>query len=73
MAFPVESAGGEAQDSTADAEAVVEVDAPAAPRAVETSSAADVAAAKADGASDNPQPDDDGTKGGGRARLKIVK
>jgi stringent starvation protein B len=73
MAFPVESAGGEAQDSGADAEAVDETEAPAAPRAVETSSAADVAAAKADSATDNPQPDDDGTKGGGRARLKIVK
>ncbi len=73
MAFPVESAGGEAQDSGADAEAVDEVEAPAAPRAVETSSAADLAAAKADSATDNPQPDDDGTKGGGRARLKIVK
>jgi stringent starvation protein B len=73
MAFPVESAGGEAQDSGADAEAVDEAEAPAAPRAVETSSAADVAAAKADSATDNPQPDDDGTKGGGRARLKIVK
>ncbi|MGF6574597.1 stringent starvation protein B [Paraburkholderia fungorum] len=72
MAFPVESAGGEAQDSGADAQAVDEVEAPAAPRAVETLSAADLAA-KAESATDNPQPDDDGTKGGGRARLKIVK
>ncbi|RAS27183.1 ClpXP protease specificity-enhancing factor [Paraburkholderia bryophila] len=71
MAFPVESAGGEAQDSGADAELADETEAPAAPRAVETS-AAD-AAAKAETATDGPQPDDDGSKGGGRARLKIVK
>ena len=76
MAFPVESAGGEAQDSGADAELADETEAPAAPvnaapRAVETSSAAD--AAKAESATDGPQPDDDGSKGGGRARLKIVK
>ena len=69
MAFPVESAGGEAQDSGADAEPADETDVPAAPRAVETSSAA----AKADSVTDGPQPDDDGSKGGGRARLKIVK
>ncbi|MGB8415331.1 ClpXP protease specificity-enhancing factor, partial [Paraburkholderia sp.] len=35
MAFPVESAGGEAQDSGADAEVADETVAPAAPRAVE--------------------------------------
>ncbi|CAE6788552.1 hypothetical protein R69927_04540 [Paraburkholderia domus] len=73
MAFPVESAGGEAQDSGADAELVDETASPAAPRAVEASPAADAAAAKAESATDGPQPDDDGTKGGGRARLKIVK
>jgi stringent starvation protein B len=73
MAFPVESAGGEAQDSGADAELADETDSPAAPRAVETPSAADAASAKADTATDGPQPDDDGSKGGGRARLKIVK
>ena len=76
MAFPVESAGGEAQDSGADAVPADEVAAPvapAAPRAVETSPASDAAAAKADSAADGPQPDDDGSKGGGRARLKIVK
>jgi stringent starvation protein B len=73
MAFPVESAGGEAQDSGADAEPADETDVPAAPRAVETSSAADTAATKADSAADSPQPDDDGSIGGGRARLKIVK
>jgi stringent starvation protein B len=77
MAFPVESAGGEARDSGADAEPADETESPAglvsvAPRAVETSpSAAD--AAKAESATDGPQPDDDGSKGGGRARLKIVK
>ncbi|MFM0503711.1 ClpXP protease specificity-enhancing factor [Paraburkholderia caffeinilytica] len=77
MAFPVESAGGEAQDSGADAESADEAASPAAPvsvapRAVEASpSAAD--AAKAESATEGPQPDDDGSKGGGRARLKIVK
>jgi stringent starvation protein B len=73
MAFPVESAGGEAQDSGADAEPADDTDTPAAPRAVETSPAAETAAAKTDSATDGTQPDDDGTKGGGRARLKIVK
>jgi stringent starvation protein B len=76
MAFPVESAGGEALDSGADAEPADEVDqarTPTAPRAVETSPAVETTAAKADSATDGTQPDDDGTKGGGRARLKIVK
>ncbi|KAH0438800.1 hypothetical protein KCU90_g3439, partial [Aureobasidium melanogenum] len=79
MAFPVESAGGEAQDSGADAELADEPESPAAPigagpRAAETSSsAADTTSARTDGATGDPQPDDDGTKGGGRARLKIVK
>jgi stringent starvation protein B len=76
MAFPVESAGGEALDSGADAELADEADqarTPAAPRAVETSPAVETTAAKADSATDGTQPDDDGTKGGGRARLKIVK
>jgi stringent starvation protein B len=68
MAFPVESAGGEAQDSGADA--ADEADTPTAPRAVDTSPADSDAATEAD---DKPQPDDDGSKGGGRARLKIVK
>ncbi len=69
MAFPVESAGGEARDSGADAE-LADDSGPAAPRAVETSPVAD---AEAGSATDGPQPDDDGSKGGGRARLKIVK
>ncbi|RKT25205.1 stringent starvation protein B [Paraburkholderia sp. RAU2J] len=76
MAFPVESAGGEAQDSGADAVPADEAAAPAAPaapRAVETSPASDATATKADSATNVPQPDDDGSKGGGRARLKIVK
>lgn len=73
MAFPVESAGGEAQDSGADAELAEETNTPAAPGAVETSPDADAAAAKAESATDGSQPDDDGSKGGGRARLKIVK
>jgi stringent starvation protein B len=70
MAFPVESAGGEAQDSGADAADDAE-EMPAAPRVVETSPAEP--AATTDTAADKPQPDDDGAKGGGRARLKIVK
>jgi len=69
MAFPVESAGGEAQDSGADAADEPEV--PAVPRAVEVAPADPVAST--DNAADKPQPDDDGSKGGGRARLKIVK
>jgi stringent starvation protein B len=73
MAFPVESAGGEAQDSGADAELAEETNTPAAPGAVDASPQADAAAAKAESATDGSQPDDDGSKGGGRARLKIVK
>ncbi|WGS49543.1 ClpXP protease specificity-enhancing factor [Paraburkholderia sp. D15] len=72
MAFPVESAGGEAQDSGADAELADEAETPAAPHALD-GSAAEAEAAKAESATDGPQPDDDGSKGGGRARLKIVK
>jgi stringent starvation protein B len=75
MAFPVESTGGEAQDSGADAETVEPAAtpvAPSAPRAVENPSATD-STAKADHAPEGDQPDDDGSKGGGRARLKIVK
>ncbi|MCC8405022.1 ClpXP protease specificity-enhancing factor [Paraburkholderia sp. MMS20-SJTN17] len=67
MAFPVESAGGEAQDSGADA--ADEADAPA-PHAVDTAPAAPDSDADA---GDKPQPDDDGSKGSGRAHLKIVK
>ncbi|RZF28745.1 ClpXP protease specificity-enhancing factor [Paraburkholderia sp. UYCP14C] len=70
MAFPVESAGGEAQDSGADA--ADETDTPTAPHAVETAPADPALSTEAD-ADDKPQPDDDGSKGGGRARLKIVK
>ncbi|WP_341314159.1 ClpXP protease specificity-enhancing factor [Paraburkholderia sp. IMGN_8] len=78
MAFPVESAGGEALDSGADAELADETESPAAPsggapRAVVASPAAESASTKADSAAEGPQPDDDGSKGGGRARLKIVK
>jgi stringent starvation protein B len=67
MAFPVESAGGEAQDSGADAEPADLAETPATPRALEDVSAA----GKSD--ANGPQPDDDGSKGGGKARLKIVK
>jgi stringent starvation protein B len=44
-----------------------------APRAVNKAPAAEDAAAKAERAPQGDQPDDDGSKGGGRARLKIVK
>ncbi|MEC5408958.1 ClpXP protease specificity-enhancing factor [Paraburkholderia sp. MPAMCS5] len=73
MAFPVESTGGEAQDSGADAEAIEPAAAPASPRAVESPSATEAAPATTDRAPEGDQPDDDGSKGGGRARLKIVK
>ncbi|HEX7935378.1 MAG TPA: ClpXP protease specificity-enhancing factor [Paraburkholderia sp.] len=73
MAFPVESTGGEAQDSGADAEAIEPAAAPAAPRAVESPSATEATPATTDRAPEGDQPDDDGSKGGGRARLKIVK
>ncbi|WP_025601908.1 ClpXP protease specificity-enhancing factor [Burkholderia sp. WSM2230] len=78
MAFPVESTGGEARDSGADAETVEPVAepvapaTPAAPRAVDSPSAAD-APSKAEPAPEGEPPDDDGSKGGGRARLKLVK
>ena len=78
MAFPVESTGGEAQDSGADAETVepsvsTAPSVSSAPRAVDKAPAAEDAAAKAERAPQGDQPDDDGSKGGGRARLKIVK
>lgn len=76
MAFPVDSAGGEATDSGADDDPAEELESPAkavssGPRAVETEPAAE---AKADEADDEgPKPDDDGSKGGGRGHLKVVK
>jgi stringent starvation protein B len=78
MAFPVDSAGGEATDSGADA---VEADelppvkpAGSGPRAVE-SEPAPAPQAKADETDPDgtPGPDDDGSKGGGRGHLKVVK
>src|SRR5580698_7115578 len=67
MAFPVDSAGGEATDSGADESAAEELEAAAAsgsgPRAVETEP---VAEAKTEDEDDTPRPDDDGSKGGGR-------
>jgi len=78
MAFPVESAGGEATDSGADAEDADEAAPPVktaggGPRAVE-SEPASAPRAKADeaDADDTPSPDD-GSKGGGRGHLKVVK
>jgi stringent starvation protein B len=73
MAFPVDSAGGEAADSEADAE----VDAPAGEgvrggeiAAVESSTNA--AAEKTSSDEDGSRPDDDGSKGG-KGHLKVVK
>ena len=76
MAFPVDSAGGEATDSGADAEATEELEPPVkaagpGPRAVETEPAAQAKSDEAD--DDRPKPDDDGSKGGGRGHLKVVK
>ncbi|CAG9200207.1 ClpXP protease specificity-enhancing factor [Paraburkholderia sabiae] len=62
MAFPVESAGGEATDSEDDEAVIEEAPAEAAP-----------AAEKVGETDKDPTPDDDGTKGGGRAHLKVVK
>ncbi|GAB2876930.1 ClpXP protease specificity-enhancing factor [Paraburkholderia jirisanensis] len=76
MAFPVESAGGEAADSESDADAE-DADRPAreGPRSneiavVDTSSSA--AADKLASDDDGSRPDDDGAKGG-RGHLKVVK
>jgi stringent starvation protein B len=79
MAFPVESAGGEATDSGADDDAADETVAPApvkasgGPRAVDAGAAPAVAEAKDAATDETPRPDDDGSKGGGRAHLKVVK
>ncbi|HEY1997209.1 ClpXP protease specificity-enhancing factor [Paraburkholderia sp.] len=74
MAFPVDSAGGEATDSGADEVLTDELESPAAsgsgPRAVE---AEPVSEAKAEETDETPRPDDDGSKGGGRGHLKVVK
>ncbi len=79
MAFPVDSAGGEAADSGTEEEAPAGAESPAsvggAPAVAEadTRSAAPSAAEKADDAADTSKPDDDGSKGGGRGHLKVVK
>ncbi len=79
MAFPVDSAGGEAADSGTEEEARAGAESPAsvggAPAVAEadTRSAAPSAAEKADDAADTSKPDDDGSKGGGRGHLKVVK
>jgi stringent starvation protein B len=62
MAFPVESAGGEATDSEDDEAVIADEPEAAAP-----------AAAKVSESDKNPGPDDDGSKGGGRGHLKVVK
>ena len=80
MAFPVDSAGGEATDSGADAEEAEVLESPVkaadsgtrGPRAIESEPAPQAKAEEADD-DDTPRPDDDGSKGGGRAHLKVVK
>jgi len=62
MAFPVESAGGEATDSEDDETVIADEPEAAAP-----------AADKVSEPDKNAGPDDDGTKGGGRGHLKVVK
>ena len=71
MAFPVESAGGEAADSEADE--TVPADQPEAGAPGVSAPAVVTSAEKADETDDTPRPDDDGSKGGGRAHLKVVK
>ena len=76
MAFPVDSAGGEATDSGADEDVAEELEPSAkavgsGPRAVETEPAAQTKPDEAD--DEGPKPDDDGSKGGGRGHLKVVK
>ncbi|CAG4917184.1 ClpXP protease specificity-enhancing factor [Paraburkholderia saeva] len=78
MAFPVDSPGGEAADSSEEDDAGTTVDAPVtigggAPAAVPAGSHDTAAAQKSDDAVDSPKPDDDGSKGGGRGHLKVVK
>lgn len=83
MAFPVDSAGGEATDSGADAEEAEEPESPVkaaesgarGPRAVGSEPAPQAKAEAADDGDDGdtPRPDDDGSKGGGRGHLKVVK
>ncbi|MDE1180645.1 ClpXP protease specificity-enhancing factor [Paraburkholderia sp.] len=65
MAFPVESVGGEANDSGADALSADEED--------DVKASGPVAVKTAEPAATEPSPDDDGSKGGGRAHLKVVK
>ncbi|SIN78733.1 ClpXP protease specificity-enhancing factor [Paraburkholderia phenazinium] len=80
MAFPVDSAGGEATDSGADADETEELESPGkaadsgarGPRAVESEPAPQAKAEETDD-DDTPRPDDDGSKGGGRGHLKVVK
>ncbi len=74
MAFPVESAGGEAADSASDEDPVAE-EAGDVPSVSLTSSADDgksASAEKTGQTDDGPRPDDDGSKGG-RGHLKVVK
>jgi stringent starvation protein B len=75
MAFPVDSAGGEAADSESEAELPAEETSH--DNAAQASGALDVGGGKStqtdtSGTAENPRPDDDGAKGG-RGHLKVVK
>jgi stringent starvation protein B len=78
MAFPVDSPGGEAADSSEEDGDGTTVDAPVTigsgvSPAVPAGSHDATASQKSDDAGDSPKPDDDGSKGGGRGHLKVVK
>ncbi|TAL92214.1 MAG: ClpXP protease specificity-enhancing factor [Paraburkholderia sp.] len=78
MAFPVDSPGGEAADSSEEDDAGATVGAPvtiggSTPALAPAGSQDAATARKSDDAGDAPKPDDDGSKGGGRGHLKVVK
>jgi stringent starvation protein B len=78
MAFPVDSAGGEATDSGADAVEAEELEPPvkaadSGPRGPRAVGPAPQAKANEADDDDAPRPDDEGSKGGGRGHLKVIK
>ena len=82
MAFPVDSAGGEAADSGTEDEAPSaevessESESPTAAGGTKARAAdvkTDAPASKTDVAGDSRSPGDDGSKGSGRGHLKVVK
>jgi stringent starvation protein B len=73
MAFPVESAGGEATDSGADDSAEDVSAAPEGTAAAPAEDAQPAAGADAGNAASARGPGEDGSKGPGRGHLKVVK